>query len=393
MPKPLSVEDFDFSGPLGSQGARIEERGENHFHITLSHAPNNPHWPNMANFTITGNAKGNPLRIDATAGDHASPKPGWSFNNHPYAWSADCETWHVVEWQQGSRETLAHDTLIFPPFPADTIYAGLQTPLTYEHSVKLINEWCTSPYASQHLITHSHEGRPIVRLDITDPHSPHSPDKRWGHYFTHQHPGEHHAQWRMIGMVRWLLSDDPEAQDFRQRSICRFLLWMSPDGPSHGWYRVNAEGVDMNRSYRAQGSDQQEQTHEAYHCQKDLENLMASTTPIDTIWAMHTWRGLVEPMIYGCGPEFGTSVGEWTQLKNTLAELDVDQLIKPLALRDPERRPQATWTRGPLTQFGITSILCEGANTFNQQQNLTSGQTLIHALARFYKGVRAPHRP
>ena len=35
----LSVDDFSFDGPSGSQGATIERVGQSHFKVTLGHAP------------------------------------------------------------------------------------------------------------------------------------------------------------------------------------------------------------------------------------------------------------------------------------------------------------------------------------------------------------------
>ncbi len=105
------------------------------------------------------------------------------------------------------------------------------------------------------------EGRNLYRLTITDP-SPNPPARRWVHHFANQHPLECCSQWRMAGMIDWLLSD--EAAAHRQRTICHFTLMMSPDAASHGWYRTNREGFDMNRTYRAEGADQTKQAHEAY---------------------------------------------------------------------------------------------------------------------------------
>lgn len=50
--KELAVEDFQFDGPLGSDGATIERLGENHFKISLGHAPQQPTWCNMLYFQI-----------------------------------------------------------------------------------------------------------------------------------------------------------------------------------------------------------------------------------------------------------------------------------------------------------------------------------------------------
>src|SRR5690606_39455203 len=63
-PAPLTVDDFTFDGPLGSEGSTIEQLGENHFRVTLGAAPNQPGWPNKLNVRIRRHARGNPLRLD-----------------------------------------------------------------------------------------------------------------------------------------------------------------------------------------------------------------------------------------------------------------------------------------------------------------------------------------
>ena len=104
-------------------------------------------------------------------------------------------------------------------------------------------------------------------------------------------------------MIEWLFSD--AAAEARRRTICHFTLMMSPDSARHGWYRTNAEGFDMNRTYRVEGADRNQQAHEAYVFQSDFEALMRSDAPVTTTWSMHTWAGRMEPMVMCPGPEAG----------------------------------------------------------------------------------------
>ena len=129
----------------------------------------------------------------------------------------------------------------------------------------------------------------------------------------------------------------------RRRSIVHVVMMMSPDAPSHGWYRTNAQGVDMNRSYRPEGAAA-EQAHEAYLWQRDLETLMASEAPVTTIWAIHTWSGIVEPILTP-GPEIGGSLGPWTDFRDAMRTHDPLGLIEPLKLREdgPSYGP-VSWT-------------------------------------------------
>ena len=117
---------------------------------------------------------------------------------------------------------------------------------------------------------------------------------------------------------------------------------------------------------------------------------MRSDAPIVTTWPMHTWSGLVDPILTP-GPEFGTRLGAWEQFRDVLAQCDPNGLVKPLRNRCNEDIPLAkatTWSAGPHRQFGITGVLCEGASHFDRQRNKASGVVLARALGAFYDGLR-----
>ncbi len=381
-PAALEPEDFSFSGPLGSQGTTISQLGTNHFRVVLGAAPAHPEWNNKLQFTILRHAAGNAPRLDVEFGGG----PDMALNEYHGSYSYDGVTWHPVHWAQGYRRSPTKDTMQFPTFQHDRVVVGHQVPMSYEDSQALIARWSQSPLVTVHEVGRSLEGRAIQRVEVTDAASDVPRSARWVHYFANQHPGEHNSQWRLAGIMDWLLSD--EAADFRRRSIVHVILFMSPDAPSHGWYRVNGQGVDMNRSYRAAGADPS-QAHEAWLCQRDLEALMASEAPVTTVWGMHTWGGIVEPIV-SPGPELGTRVGPWEQWRDTMVGLDSRHLIKPLAARvDQSPIGPVSWTGGPHRQFGVTAILCEGAGAIdNQADNLASGRVIIRALAEHYRGTR-----
>lgn len=381
--EPLSVEDFKFDGPHGSAGARISEVTENHFEVELAAAPNQPGWPNKLNFEIIDNAKGNDLILDVSF----DGGPGMSFNEYFQSWSYDRESWHPVLWERGHDESPQEDRLVFDEFEEDRVFVGTQLPLSFEEAERMLEEWDRHPDATLHTVGESLQGRPLYRLEITSSNSDIPRSERWVHYMANQHPGEHNSQWRMAGVAEWLLSE--EGRQARENSIVHLILYMSPDASHHGWYRVNEEGVDMNRSYSPTGANEDEQAHEAYFWQRDLEAIMASEAPVTTIWAMHTWQGLVEPLLRR-GPEFGERVGPWTELRDRLLEADTDSLIKPLALREGESSyGNVSWSDGPNHQFGMTAILCEGgSHLYTKEENKSSGRAIIEALTSFYSGTR-----
>lgn len=379
----LAAEDFDFTGgPLGSQGATIEKIARDHFKVTVGAAPNQPTWANNFQFRILRHARGAAPRFDVVFNHE---KPVYTVHAYFHSWSTDGRTWHPVQWQPIAKEDVGkRATIVLPALPEDTAVFGLQVPLPYETLVDMIDTWAKHPAVKVHILGKSPDGRNLYRLEVTDPKSPMPPAERWVHYFGQQHPGEHNSRWRMVGMLEWLLSD--EGADARRRSISHFAFLMSPDAPSKGWYRTNAAGVDMNRSYRAAGADPKAQTLEPYTFQKDLEAIMASPAPVTDIWTMHTWQGIVEPILTP-GPEIGAAVGPWTDLREAIEKHDPKDLIKPL--KADERYGGTSWSGGPHTQFGITAVLCEGAgNILTKEENVESGRSIMKGLSEYYKGTR-----
>ena len=381
----LSVDDFKFDGPLGSQGATIEKVDENHFKVSLGHAPKQPTWCNMLYFQIVGNAKGNQLRLDVEfkGGD------AYRFNHNSATWSYDAENWRAIRWSDPDQPTEKGDSLLFPEFSEDIVFFGAQVPLSFEEIEELIEKWERHPHVKVHVLGKSLGGRKLYRLQITDPESPHPAMSRWVHWFGNQHPGEHNAQRRIVGMIDWLLSE--EGDDFRRRSICHFVPMTSPDGPSRGWYRVNAQGVDMNRSYFSGGADREHQAHEAYVVQRDLEKLMASDSPVTSLWSMHTWGGPVEPILVP-GPEVGSTVGPWEDFRDLLLKNDPKQLVEPLKTREEPEGAKTNWNEGPHVQFGISNVLCEGAGGWTSKEDcLEAGAVLMASISEYYAGTK--HSP
>lgn len=387
MQNGLTLDDFVLDGQYGSQGAFMEQVNVNHFRMTLGSAPNQPNWFNKPQFEIKSRAKGNRLRLDIVT--PAVEKEEFPTTEYHFSWSYDNDHWHPIRLETDDSGQLY---FIFPEFTKDAVYFGHQVPLSYEKMTEMIEQWQSHPYVTVHKLGNSLNGRTLYRLTMTDPGTTHSRDRRWGHYFINTHPGEHNAQWRIVGMIEWLLQD-PQAASFMQRSICHFVIMMSVDGPNNGWYRVNQQGVDMNRSYLPEGSSKVLQAHEAFVFQQDLERMMMSPEPIATIWNMHTWGGIVEPILY-LGPEFDSPLGDLTVFRDIMIKNDVHGYIKPLksSMDRKDKNPiglKSGWNGGPRHQFGITGVLCEGGGGLDTKEaNKESGKTIIGSISEFYSGLR-----
>lgn len=373
----LSVNNFKFDGPLGSEGAKVEKIEKNVFKITLGHAPNQPEWNNKLNFQITGNAKGNDLVLIVEG------PPKYPMNEYFYSWSYDMKNWNPVQWKNGFRISPKKDTLSFPIYEQNQVWVGHQVPISYNQIEEYISIIRQNNNVTVDTLGKSLGGRNLYRITITDDNSNILAKDKWVHYFINPHPGEHNAQWRMIGKINWLLSE--EGEKLRERSICHFVLMMSPDGPHNGWYRVNAQGIDMNRSYFPDGSDSINQAHESYIFQHDLEKIMSSESPVTTLWGHHTWGGIVDPLLYFIEDK---RLPSWTKWKDILLELDGSTLINPLALR--ESKPSSTsWENGAHIQFNITTVLCEGGgDIYTKDENIKSGKILMQSIDRYFEGSK-----
>ena len=52
------------------------------------------------------------------------------------------------------------------------------------------------------------------------------------------------------GVINFLLSDDPEAEELRDKFVIKVVPMLNPDGVAHGNYRVSLLGVDLNRRWK-----------------------------------------------------------------------------------------------------------------------------------------------
>ncbi len=257
--------------------------------------------------------------------------------------------------------------------------------MSFEMLESLIAGWIGKPGVEKTIIGRSLGGRNIYRLTLQP--AGRMPARPLRHYFACQHV-EYNAKWRMVGMINWLLSDS--GKTFRGGNICHFVVMTAPDGPSHGWQCMNAEGGDLQR-WRAEGDDGGAdeaagygiQPHEAWLAQQDFETLMKDE-PLDTTWSMHTWSGVMEPMILPGEWMVKRTSGNWEDLRNLLLKHDRHGLCKPLKLLEVKSKVYKSWGHGPWQKYGITSFGCEGAgDLYTREANLESGRALICAFDEY----------
>ena len=349
----MREEDFVLDGMLCCDGAIIIKVGRNHFKLTLGRVPQpamptasipehlrkhyptrQEGWANWLRFEISRNAQGSGLRLDVEFkaaeewGMFRGPKQGgvpYPFTNFEPCWSYDGKEWRYVPWEEGAIPGRS-GTLLFPVFEKDRVLVCTQLPMTVADAESLLQKWRRHAHVKVHILGKSLEERNLYRVTITDPQGNVPMSRRWVHHIANQHPGEGVSQWYIAGMVKWFLSD--EAAETRSRTIAHFTLMMNPDGVAHGWCRVNAQGIDMNRSFRVEGSDPKLQPHEAFIFQRDLESLLNSDAPVTTSSSMHSSPSPhLSPMFVGRGPELRGTLGPDDTFSALLEECDRNDLI------------------------------------------------------------------
>lgn len=364
---------------LGSEGVVLEQTAPDRFRAVLAPSRGLPLVPNMLQFRCTACGYRD-IEIETV---FPVENPRGMFDEYPHSATPDFVQFAPAEWllPRNGRRNILH----IPATGWGDFRVGMQAAYPNTMVEADMHRWSAHSAARHGVIGQSIQGRAIHALRV----GPRNEKPQWRHWVVNQHPGEGNARWRIKGMIDTLLSDRPWAASLRQDAEIFFVPMLCPDGPANGWRRVNADGVDMNRCHRMDGPDPGRQTHEAYL----LQHLMESEMP-DTLWCMHTWPGITEPVLDGAGNEFGGRVGTADELA-CLFDAHGAGLMKPLRRREEPGDP-TTWNGGAHRRLGITTFLIEGggepAEPLPHEQ---AGEALLQILAGFWKPAagKAPVKP
>jgi hypothetical protein len=110
------------------------------------------------------------------------------------------------------------------------------------------------------------------------------------------HPGETVGSWMMLGVLDFLTSLDPEAQDLRSKYIFKVIPMLNPDGVINGNYRCSLVGADLNRRWK----NPQVDLHPIIHNLKKLIKNTAENYEIDLICDLHGHSRKQNIFMYGC---------------------------------------------------------------------------------------------
>ena len=126
-------------------------------------------------------------------------------------------------------------------------------------------------------------GRDMILLTITDRTVPDAGKKvLW--WMFRQHAWEAGSSWAADGMIRFLVSSDPQAVAIRKGAVVKILPLCDPDGVAEGKVRFNRFGFDLNRNW-----DTAEATHmpEIFAQRKAIFDWLDSGHRVDFFLSLH----------------------------------------------------------------------------------------------------------
>lgn len=109
------------------------------------------------------------------------------------------------------------------------------------------------------------------------------------------HPGESNSSWMMKGVIDFLISSDPEANELRNKYVFKIVPMLNPDGVINGNYRCSLAGCDLNRRWKYPS----EILHPTvYNCKKLILRL-AEDRPLALYCDLHGHSRRKNMFIYG----------------------------------------------------------------------------------------------
>lgn len=131
---------------------------------------------------------------------------------------------------------------------SDRVWVAHTPPYTLASFKGLSNDLAHNPDVTIETIGHSVEGRDIPLVTITD-RSVADKNKKVIWLMFRQHAWESGSSWTGEGLMRFVSSADPVAQQIRKDIIVKVLPLCDPDGVFHGTVRFNHYGYDLNRNW------------------------------------------------------------------------------------------------------------------------------------------------
>lgn len=183
----------------------------------------------------------------------------------------------------------------------DTVYFAYSVPYTYTQLNEFLKAIEADPLRSQFVtrktMCRTLAGNKCEYLTITNPGSIEEIETRRGIVVSARvHPGETVGSWMMHGLINFLTSAAPEANQLRDRFLVKVVPMLNPDGVVNGNHRTSLTGADLNRRWKYPSK----LVHPTIYSMKRMIKSFASKTDLEIITDFHGHSRKKNVFIYGC---------------------------------------------------------------------------------------------
>ena len=191
----------------------------------------------------------------------------------PYYFSCDGEKWfHFADYEQTSET----DITFRQTFDADRVFVAMMPPYREEHLERLLDDIKDHPDVDISTLWTSEEGRDGTLIQITDDGGTANKRQLW--FIARTHAFEAVASWVAEGLIRWALSDVPEAVALRGSAVISIVPVMDLDAVHAGSSGKYRPSVDFNRGWC---------DAPIWKAQKAVVNAMSKAPAVDVFLDLH----------------------------------------------------------------------------------------------------------
>ena len=186
------------------------------------------------------------------------------------------------------------------PYEDDEVCLCYALPYTYSDLLRSIDGWMAKAKpgwmrVDKHCDTEG--GRDCPILTITNPNSPIKEEDKKCFFITGRiHPGESNSSYMVHGLLDFLLSGAPEANEILDRTIVKCVPMMNIDGVVAGFYRISLHKFDLNRMW----TTPDQVMHPVVYETKKLIQEIAKKREIAIYIDFHGHSRLHGTFAYGC---------------------------------------------------------------------------------------------
>lgn len=180
--------------------------------------------------------------VDLPGEYNFKPNSGPLSDKTPPVISYDGKTWtHVKNITYDAKEPRLQ-IRVTPE--SSTFWLAHTPPYTNTHLASLRKEIARHKDFKEAVIGKTPQGRSMYVWSIGDANAP-----RTVWLMFRQHSWESGSSWVGEGLIRALLSEDPQFRDLRTRILWKIVPMCDPDGVARGGVRFNHKGYDLNRNW------------------------------------------------------------------------------------------------------------------------------------------------